>query len=133
MYMLKKHTLDLKTDKGLFNSSQIIRYFHVRKLPYDRGLGSQRWLNLRAELKTSCTTIELRAAVLFQNVSDCNNGKKLFALKNYQLFNSLKGVILLEKRIYSDEYYFYFRNFVRIKGKNVNFLNYFPGTTESNP
>ena len=42
MYMLKQHTLDLKTDKGLFNSSQIIRYFHVRKLPYDRGLGSQR-------------------------------------------------------------------------------------------
>ena len=24
MYMLKQHTLDLKTDKGLFNSSQII-------------------------------------------------------------------------------------------------------------
>ena len=42
MYMVKRHTLDLKTDKGLFNSSQIILYFHVCKLPYDRGLGSQR-------------------------------------------------------------------------------------------
>ena len=122
MYMLKQHTLDLKADKGLFNSSQIITI-----------AGSQRRLNLRAELKTSWTTIELRAAALFQNVSDCNNGKKLFALKNYQLFDSLKGVILLQKRIYSDEYYFYFRNFFGIKGKNVNFLNYFSGTTESNP
>ena len=102
MYMVKQQTVDLKTDKGLFNSSQIITI-----------AGSQRRLNLRAELKTSWTTIELRAAVLFQNVSDCNNGKKLFALKNYQLFDSLKkGVILLQKRIYSDEYYFYFRNFV---------------------
>ena len=97
MYMVKQHTLDLKTDKGLFNSSQIIPI-----------TGSQRRLNLRAKLKTSWTTIELRAAVLFQNVSDCNNGKKLFALKNYQLFNSLKGVILLQKRIYSNEYYFYY-------------------------
>ena len=96
MYMLKQYTLDLKTDKGLFNSSQIITI-----------AGSQRWLNLRAELKTSCTTIEFRAAVLFQNVSDCNNGKK-----NYQIFDSLKGVILLEKLIYSDEYCFYLRSFV---------------------
>ena len=101
MYMLKQHTLDLKTDKGLFNSSQIITI-----------AGSQRWLNLRAELKTSCTTIKFRAAVLFQNVSDCNNGKKLFVLKNYQIFDSLKRVILLEKPIYSDEYCFYFRSFV---------------------
>lgn len=99
MYMLKQHTLDLKADKGLFNSSQIITI-----------AGSQRRLNLRAELKTSWTTIELRAAALFQNLSDRNNGKKLFALKNYQIFDSLKGVILLQKRIYSDEYYFYFRN-----------------------
>ena len=42
MYMLKQHTLALKTDKGLFNSSQNILYFHMRKLPYDPGLGSQR-------------------------------------------------------------------------------------------
>ena len=55
MYMVKQHTLDLKTDKGLFNSSQIITI-----------TGSQRRLNLRAKLKTSWTTIELRAAVLFQ-------------------------------------------------------------------
>lgn len=89
MYMLKQHTLDLKTDKGLFNSGQIILYFHVRKLPYDPGLGSQRWLNLRAELKTSCTTIELQAAVLFQNVSDCNNGPETICfekLPTFQLF-----------------------------------------------
>ena len=99
MYTLKQHTLDLKTDKGLFNSSQIITI-----------AGSQRRLNLRAELKTSLTTIELRAAALFQNLSDRNNGKKLFALKNYQIFDSLKGLILPQKRIYSDEYYFYFRN-----------------------
>ena len=99
MYMLKQHTLDLKADKGLFNSSQIITI-----------AGSQRRLNLRAELKTSLTTIELRAAALFQNLSDRNNGKKLFALKNYQIFDPLKGLILPQKRIYSDEYYFYFRN-----------------------
>ena len=99
MYMLKQLTLDLKADKGLFNSSQIITI-----------AGSQRRLNLRAELKTSLTTIELRAAALFQNLSDRNNGKKLFALKNYQIFDSLKGLILPQKRIYSDEYYFYFRN-----------------------
>ena len=99
MYMLKQHTLDLKADKGLFNSSQIITI-----------VGSRRRLNLRAELKTSLTTIELRAAALFQNLSDRNNGKKLFALKNYQIFDSLKGLILPQKRIYSDEYYFYFRN-----------------------
>ena len=55
MYMVKQQTVDLKTDKGLFNSSQIITI-----------AGSQRRLNLRAELKTSCSTIELRAAVLFQ-------------------------------------------------------------------
>ena len=93
MYMLKQHTLDLKTDKGLFNSSQIITI-----------AGSQRWLNLRAELKTSCTTIELRAAVLFQNVSDCNSGQETNCFAVFRL--------LLEKPIYSDEYCFYFRSFV---------------------
>ena len=82
MYMLKQHTLDLKADKGLFNSSQIITI-----------AGSQQRLNLRAELKTSWTTIELRAAALFQNLSDRNNGKKLFALKNYQIFDSLKAYL----------------------------------------